>query len=344
MQEEEKFIKRVWEKYEIEKKKNLKDEFYEKNQFIESNKRLMIRTVASFILAVVVTASAIGGVYAVVQNSSEEKKIKQDVSDRDYNENVNYMYDRDKNMTYVENDSIYYGLIETYDEYIEYKENKVWNNIPEMAEEDFNSYFLVIVAGDTTDRIGLYVSEINVTEDTLEIGVKRNNEENTVVFAKIEKEKYREKVTAKIIYKEPSMTGYTNIDEIPKNYTIEDAIEDECVVIKDNKFVTDENQLKDFIKKAEKGENLSIRVAVFFDDDLMIVDIEHKNRKYIGCSFNLRYSWDKDFEGLKYYIDGDTINIDKTRLDKNKEMSNDTYVIINKTNGDELEICRIKIN
>ena len=344
MQEEEKFIKRVWEKYEIEKKKNLKDEFYEKNQFIESNKRLMIRTVASFILAVVVTASAIGGVYAVVQNNSEEKKIKQDVSDRDYKENVNYMYDRDKNMTYVENDRIYYGLIESYEEYIEYKENKVWNNMPEMSKNDFNSYFLVIVAGENTDRVGLYISDINVTEDTLEIGVKRNYEENTVVFSKLEKEKYREKVTAKIIYQEPNMNGYLDIDDIPKNYTLEDAIEDGCIVIKNSKFVKGENDLKDFINETENGNNSCIRVAEFFDGDLKIIDIEYKNKKYIGCSYNLRYSWDKDFEGIKYYIVGDVINIDETRVNEDKEMSNDTYTIIDEANGDELEICRIKIN
>ena len=343
MLDENRFIEEVWKKYEIESRARKKDEFYEKKQYKTSNNKLLLKTVASFLLVITITATAIGGTYAVVQNYIEEK-IEQEKTDRTYDENVNYMYDRDENMTFVEDDRIYYGLIETYEEYLKYKENKIWNNMPKMAEEDFNSYFIVVVAGENTDRVGLYISDINVTEDTLEIGVKRNYEENTVVFTKLEKDKYRKNVEVKLVYEEPIMEGYMKLDDIPKDYTINQAIEDGCVVVVDNKFKTDDNQLKDFMKRTKNGENLCIRVAVFSDEDLIIVDIEYKNNKYIGCSYNLRYYWEKDFEGSKYYIVGDVINIDETRFEENTEMSNDVYVIENNKNGDDLEICRILIN
>ena len=76
MLDENRFIEEVWKKYEIETRVKKKDKFYEKKQYKASNNKLLLKTVASFLLVITITVSAIGGTYAVVQKYTKEEVNK----------------------------------------------------------------------------------------------------------------------------------------------------------------------------------------------------------------------------------------------------------------------------
>lgn len=314
MQEEEKFIKRVWEKYEIEKKKNLKDEFYEKNQFIESNKRLMIRTVASFILAVVVTVSAIGGVYAVVQNSSEEKKIKQEQSVINPEASGEYPYGENGDFIRLKDDELDYNKVTTYEEYEKYKNNNTWENIIEMTEDDFKNYYLVIIGTESARRQGIYIYDIKENEEEIEFFIRRDEEENlnTVIFKKMEKSKENKKIKITYIIDKPKMEGYKNIDELPRDYSKEQAKEDGCVVVENNNFYAGKEKFKEFLEKSKNEENMSIRIVDYEISEnfvsIRINDLEYRDGKCLFCCMILRADTWEEYEGKIAYIEnGDII-------------------------------------
>lgn len=307
MLDENRFIEEVWKKYEIETRVKKKDEFYEKKQYKTTNNKLLLKTVASFLLVITITVSAIGGTYAVVQNYIEEK-IEQEKTE--WTETAYYFNYDDDNFIRNNKDSIDYGLIETYEEYMEYKEKNIWENMPEMTEEDFKDNFLIVIVTDHLYRAGIYISDITETEDTLEIEVRTNDEKEdmtTIVFSKLSKDKYKENIVVNYIYETPVMEGYTDIDELPREYKIEDAIEEGCVVIKDYEFYSGEDKFYEFLEKAENGENVQLRVYSNFEgSQIDVTDVEYRDGKYIG---ECRMLKDDDQEGMKWYIVGDKITI-----------------------------------
>lgn len=316
MLDENKFIEEVWKKYEIETKARKKDEFYEKKQYKMSNNKLLLKTVASFLLAITVTASAIGGTYAVVQNYIEEKveQEKGSIIGRQYK-------DFNEEMAYVEEDRLYYGVVRTYEEYTKYKDDR-WI---EMSKEDFDKYFLIVIAGENPDRIGLSIRDVKVAEDKLIVEVDRDpthENENPTVFGKIEKEKYRDNIEVKLNYDQPNMEGYIDIDEFSEDYTAEKAAKDGYVALKRNKFISGEKELNDFVERTRNGENLCIRVVNNFNEDnLEIMDIEYKDGLYISCKYIIKCS-EPEYNGTKEYFAGDKIEIHKTKEDT-------TYMIYN---------------
>lgn len=307
MLDENGFIDEVWKKYEIESRARKKDEFFEKKQYKTSNNKLLLKTVASFLLVITITATAIGGTYAVVQKYTKEE-VKQERTD--WSDTKSYFNRNDDNFIYNLEDGIEYGLIETYEEYIEYKERDIWENMPEMTEEDFNNNFLIVITTSHLYRAGIYISDMTETEDTLEIEVRTNDEKEdmtTIVFSKLSKDKYKENIVVNYIYETPVMEGYTDIDELPREYKIEDAIEEGCVVIKDGKFYYGEDKFYEFLEKVEEGENVCIRTIRFYEKSQIIVrDVEYRDGKYIGEERMLK---DDDVEGKKSYIVGDKITI-----------------------------------
>ena len=332
MLDENRFIEEVWKKYEIETRARKKDKFYEKKQYKASNKKLLLKTVASFLLVITITATAIGGTYAVVQKYTKEE-VKQERTD--WSDTKSYFNRNDDNFIYNLEDGIEYGIIETYEEYMEYKERDIWENMPEMTEEDFNNNFLIVITTSHLYRAGIYISDITETEDSLEIEVRTNDEKEdmtTIVFSKLSKDKYKENIVVKYIYETPVMEGYTDIDELPREYKIEDAIEEGCVVIKNYKFYSGEDKFYEFLEKVENGENANIRVYSKYEEkQIRVRDIEYRDGKYIGEERMLK---DDEYEGKKWYIVGDKITI----LDGG---FNKTYRIISEKNYNLMDIVSI---
>ena len=90
------------------------------------------------------------------------------------------------------------------------------------------------------------------------------------------------------------MSNYVDLNDIPYNYTKEQAIKDGCIVLENGRFVTDKNGIKDFIDRTQNGINDNIRIVQYGGyyflsghennlDGAFIIDIEFKNGKYIIC-------------------------------------------------------------
>lgn len=295
--DENKFVDEVWNKYRKYYEVNNKDKnFFDKKIVRTTNYLLYVKSVSLCLAAIIVTAIFTGGVYAGIKaviNSNIEYTQKDSTIKNSNSLGAEYVED----MIYIQEYNIHYKKISTYEEYKKYKET--YNNFIEMREKDFTEYFVIVFLGDNFGKSGLYIDSINVTDDTIHIDIsKKEEKDNALVFARILKENDREKIEIKFHEKEPNMTNYINRQEIPENYSKEKAVEDNCVVIEDSKYIARSEGLKEFVQKTEKGINDNIRIVEYYNSmGLIVTDIEFKDGEYIVCSDYTRY----DNPGGKYY-------------------------------------------
>lgn len=291
------FIERVWSKYEVYSKRQdmKKDKFFTGKLYRNVHNMLVLKTCALFMLVVIATALIGGGTYAVIndivnQKAYTEEKIVNEKDKSFFLEGKTNFWNKDG---LIYEDYMHYRKINTYDEYLEFCGE--FDNIPKMTENDFNDYFLIIVVGGFS-RNGLFIDNIETTEDTLKINLKSNGRNDyKYICDKISRNMERDKIKIEYIDKFPIMPGYINMNEIPYNYTREQAIADGCVVLDEGKYLSKPDGLKEFFHKTEEGINGSIRVVeygvVYERDDNMqnldgmcITDVEFRDGKYIVCS------------------------------------------------------------
>lgn len=58
--------------------------------------------------------------------------------------------------------------------------------------------------------------------------------------------------------------GFKNISE---NYTMDDAKQDNCVVLTFNEFIENEKVWESFVKSSSKNINVAVRLAIYYSDD-----------------------------------------------------------------------------
>lgn len=269
MIDKELFKKRVFQKYE-ENINNINDDFYNNHFYIkkESKFNFFKKLTISNIIPIIATFST---VYAgIVTINYFQQKTK-----TDFDNNIGYDYSQDMNYQ----DKIYHKIINSYDDYEDSK--KKWNNLISMTTQDFDKYFVLVIAVENTSLIGLDVSNITSDTDTLYVELYQSDEstniEESVISVKIPNEQLRENIKFNITGLQPQDDNYISINEIAKDYSKEQAIKDGCFVIENNEIISsDSNQLIDFIKnKSSKF----IRI-VDFKEETIITDIEYKNDKY----------------------------------------------------------------
>ncbi len=283
------FIERVWSKYEVYSKRQdmKKDKFFTGKLYRNVHNMLVLKTCALFMLVVIATALIGGGTYAVINDIVKPKIefIEEDAEIEDSN-SLGYNYDSyAEGMEYLVESEIYYKKISNYEEYIKYK--KSYNNFIDMQENEFEEYFLLIFLTrviSSTNKNGLYVDYVDVTEDTIYVDLgKKEYKDNPLVFVKLEKENDRENIEVKFLEKEPIMTNYVARDELPEDYSLEQAKADNCVVIENWRFTARQNGLKEFINSTENGTNGDIRIIEDSYYGIIITDIEFRDGEYIVC-------------------------------------------------------------
>lgn len=305
------FIDRVWSKYEVySTKENLKrNKFFMGNLYKNSHVMLFLKTCALSLLVVAVTAVMAGGVYAGFKYVVEKKDYSavENVLERTEESKYNYLI---SGQSFVNNsdltleEGIRYKKIDTYDDYSVF--NKEFKNMPKMVEEDFKEEFLVVFLGGV-NRQGMYIDSIETTEDTLIFNIRKNIDNNTFdICAKVSREKEREKIKIDFHYQMPNMIGYVGIDDLPYDYTKEQAIEEGCVVLlgghgekEYSEYVFGKEKLERFIEDSKNGINGNIRITEYetswrhrgYDTNpngANILDIEFKDGKYIVCMDMIR--------------------------------------------------------
>lgn len=239
------------------------------------------------------------------------------------NDENNY---KSSNITYQINDNIllsdyktinrfYYRVIKDYQTYLDTKNN--FNNILEVSEKDFENNFMILVITENAPVNGLIFDNLSADDYSLTLNYvvnssDRNAQTGTSIL--VSNELYRDTINIEKTVPEMKMTSYTNIRELPKDYSVEDAKKDNCLVI-DMKNHTNYNfnNLEDFIEKVKNKENAEIRIYNYMDNDqIYIYDITYSNEnKFFVCEDRTRYTSNKNNNSTyeSYQINTDTITV-----------------------------------
>ena len=247
-------------------RKSLKTKIKNDKEYIKNNS--LVRIIMNFIIVIIaITGVTYAGitVYKFIQKETET-----DFSNYDYSEDMQYY------------DGIYYKRITSYQTYL--KDLEKWNELVEMTEDDFNNYFVVVVAGENYNTTGLYISDITTDQENIYIDLNKKDkwDGSTVVSSKIEKDLYRENI---VIRNNPNVPDASNkfvsMEEIPIGYTKEQAIQDGCFVIEYNKVISDDKEeFESFIENANNGIEGFIRIYQYdIIENVTIIDLECKNGK-----------------------------------------------------------------
>lgn len=74
--------------------------------------------------------------------------------------------------------------------------------------------------------------------------------------------------------------NYTGFTDLPMNYTPEQAEKDGCYVLVDSETAVGEQNWKDFVKKASKGEDSNLRIVNITKNEIYFSDLFYENGYY----------------------------------------------------------------
>lgn len=233
---------------------------------------------------------------------------------------------KSSNITYQINDNIllsdyktinrfYYRVIKDYQTYLDTKNN--FNNILEVSEKDFENNFMILVITENAPVNGLIFDNLSADDSSLTLNYVVNSSDRdaqTGTSILVSNDLYRDTINIEKTVPEMKMTSYTNIRELPKDYSVEDAKKDNCLVIDmKNHANYNLNNLEDFIEKVKNKENAEIRIYNYMgNDQIYIYDITYSNEnKFFVCEDRTRYTSNKNnhFTYETYQINTDTITV-----------------------------------
>ena len=233
---------------------------------------------------------------------------------------------KSSNITYQINDNIllsdyktinrfYYRVIKDYQTYLDTKDN--FNNILEVSEKDFEDNFMILVIIENMPVNGLIFDNLSADDSSLTLNYVVNSSDRdaqTGTSILVSNELYRDTINIEKTVPEMKMTSYTNIRELPKDYSVEDAKKDNCLVIDmKNHANYNLNNLEDFIEKVKNKENAEIRIYNYMgNNQIYIYDITYSNEnKFFVCEDRTRYTSNKNNNSTyeTYQINTDTITV-----------------------------------
>ena len=281
------------------------------------------------IIFLILIVLIIGSLVFLYFNNSSSKNETETTSEN--MENVTSLQNdenkyKSSNITYQINDNIllsdyktinrfYYRVIKDYQTYLDTKDN--FNNILEVSEKDFEDNFMILVITENAPVNGLIFDNLSADDSSLTLNYVVNSSDRdaqTGTSILVSNELYRDTINIEKTVPEMKMTSYTNIRELPKDYSVEDAKKDNCLVIDmKNHANYNLNNLEDFIEKVKNKENAEIRIYNYMDNDqIYIYDITYSNEnKFFVCEDRTRYTSNKNnhFTYETYQINTDTITV-----------------------------------
>lgn len=281
------------------------------------------------IIFLILIVLIIGSLVFLYFNNSSSKNETETTSEN--TENVTSLQnDENKytssNITYQISDNIllsdyktinrfYYRVIKDYQTYLDSKDN--FNNILEVSEKDFEDNFMILVIIENAPVNGLIFDNLSADDSSLTLNYVVNSSDRdaqTGTSILVSNDLYRDTINIEKTVPEMKMSSYTNIRELPKDYSVEDAKKDNCLVIDmKNNANYNLNNLEDFIGKVKNKENAEIRIYNYMDNDqIYIYDITYSNEnKFFVCEDRTRYTSNKNNNSTyeSYQINTDTITV-----------------------------------
>lgn len=285
----------------------------------------MKKIIIFLILIVLIIGSLVFLYFNNSSSKNETETTSENMEDVTSLQNDENKY-KSSNITYQINDNIllsdyktinrfYYRVIKDYQTYLDTKNN--FNNILEVSEKDFEDNFMILVITENAPVNGLIFDNLSADDSSLTLNYVVNSSDRdaqTGTSILVSNDLYRDTINIEKTVPEMKMTSYTNIRELPKDYSVEDAKKDNCLVI-DMKNHTNYNlnNLEDFIEKVKNKENAEIRIYNYMDNDqIYIYDITYSNEnKFFVCEDRTRYTSNKNnhFTYETYQINTDTITV-----------------------------------
>ena len=237
--------------------------------------------------------------------NNEEYKIQSQVFD--LNQNNLYLkdnYQTGVDMSYI--NKMYYKKVNNYEEYKKMKER--WNDIIEMQKNDFENYFVVIIAVENESMLNMNYNNAYIKNDILYIGIANDNIDNNGkdgISIKLPR-KYDKEII------EPYIT-VKNIEQYIYEKDIENILNDDfnieidnCLIYKENGEIVNEELAKIFINKVNKNESSTLRIIYYdLENSNTIIDIIYNSsiNKFLARvnSTNLNESENYNNLSVNYY-------------------------------------------
>lgn len=276
MLSDQEFLNKVWDKYHDSEQVVVKDNFYKTDYYTKHDLMILIK---SIIRTIIVLFSSVSVVYA----STVAYEYIQKRATTHYEQDMNSYFE-------ISDKEIYYKSIDNYNEYKQYK-NK-WENIKDIKETDFeNNFVLVLIA--TWRMPEITIENLKTDENTLYVYVSRNISEDAIskkeymVSSIIPLEYYRKNIKIEMYDIGMKADKYVPLEELPSDYSLDDARKDNCVVLENN--MLDENSKilwKNFENAIKENNDAYIRIVVKTDftneNDISIRDVEFINGEYLS--------------------------------------------------------------
>ncbi len=285
----------------------------------------MKKIIIFLILIVLIIGSLVFLYFNNSSSKNETETTSENMEDVTSLQNDENKY-KSSNITYQINDNIllsdyktinrfYYRVIKDYQTYLDTKDN--FNNILEVSEKDFEDNFMILVITENAPVNGLIFDNLSADDSSLTLNYVINSSDRdaqTGTSILVSNDLYRDTINIEKTVPEMKMTSYTNIRELPKDYSVEDAKKDNCLVIDmKNNANYNLNNLEDFIGKVKNKENAEIRIYNYMDNDqIYIYDITYSNEnKFFVCEDRTRYTSNKNNNSTyeSYQINTDTITV-----------------------------------
>lgn len=201
--------------------------------------------------------------------------------------------------------NIYYEKILTYDKYVTYK--NTYNSLVDMSSSDFDTNFLIVLAVENTSMKHLIPQTPYNENNTLYIGLFRDNNENInfnaisiIVPANLNSDNLE---VYKAIQSDIPYNNYINIKALPKEYSLEDAKSDLCYIKSSENTVFNDDVFTNFLTEVNAHQNSFIRTVRYTNENkAYISDIyyDSNKNKFLVCKDYTRTSTDFTYNYYEY--------------------------------------------
>lgn len=275
---------------------------------IEVKQTSMLKILIIIIIAIIISS---GIAYAGLTIYNEFIKKQEEVKSRglfDLGDGQTY-YEIDlmaNDMIWNSSSRLYHKIIDNSNDYEKYKSRI--SEFPNVDEINFDENFVVVVANENIRQPhekDLTIFNITADDNTIHIIMKQKENpnysaDNNIWYAIVDRTLLRENADVTIEQRKMNKNEFADIKELPQNYSVENAIQDGCIVLQNNKVVSNNiEKLDNFVKETQNNINSFIRIYTNYKreniDEVRIKDVEYYNGIYYVRDCNL-----KDEEKLYY--------------------------------------------
>ena len=255
--------------------------------------KLFILIICSFVLLTGISYAGIKIYNEFIKKQDEVLSRKLfDLGDGHTDYAINLMAN---DMVWNAKSKLYHRIIDNSIDYEKYKERI--DEFPNIDEINFDENFVVIIANENIRQPhekDLTIYDIKVDDNTTYIIMKQKENPNydtnsNIWYAIVDKTLLRKNASVLIEQREFDTRNFKDINELPLDYNVEKAIEDGCIVLQNNKIISNNiEQLDTFVQNTQNNINSFIRVYSFYDNTNNINNIEIKDLEYYNGIYYLR--------------------------------------------------------